>query len=865
MPAEHPPKLESFEKKKSKVASLRSKFSLKDIGREFRKEIPPLSSMPKLGGGSSSELKRSSSDGEDQDKFVHNFNEAKLYISKTRRGDVHPNSAPPHTSEFQDGTNLDEKSIESVLSAPSMQTPTNISEDGKAGSQFKHSLVHNTEVGQSTPSKRLETLLLDGSSPPARTGECKNSGQPELIQVQDRVFSMKAEHPESLVPRSPQTPPPIPSEAAIYSPSVYETPKKVAKKASKSSLHEKKDKMKITHPLIVSSADNHEKTREQQAVDEQRFMEPRIPPPPPLLPTKSRARGEVKRNPSIIVDEGQSFAGVTSHGGYAPTPPHPGYQNTITLEQQLASHVDSLHHHFSAAVNRIARTFENGNNWSIDQILKQVDSMFDLLRVTNARAATQAEMMQELSRSIMVKEEVIMLEIAKLRSDIGELLLPAAGPSSARFQAQSEKRFQNRNNHTSRFPKKHDDLSIADAFNNMKPVPESTEESKFLPEPKTETTAGKEPREKSPSENVPTPTAAYRTPKPQIDGVATPAPTKQEVSGNAAERSSGSPKPKADKLDISAPIPIPVPKAGESSKRKSLESTHPPTPNRESARKPRHVFSSDDLRTPKKKGGKFSFRRKPEGDHQSGNRFQILTPRRSKEGKSVNSQDSQSSRLPLSSPSKARSTPFSARSLAASSSNDATTTTGAGAQVRREESPSLVHPALRTPQQKKVMADRDRRVAHPNPHTQGVGHSHPLRSSQSHQEFGIGHDSTSTSGSPSFVSYDVRDPSLASGVSISTSLSSFRETNNYQGGMHYPYPSGPSPLYQTHGAGVSERQNPISNPVHPQPLVSGPRPGHGHGPASAPNGSVGQFDGLEWYGNGNSQVKQPVFTADNYF
>ncbi|KAL4807533.1 hypothetical protein BDV18DRAFT_158749 [Aspergillus unguis] len=851
-------KSDASEKKRSKVASLRSKFSLKDIGKEFRKEIsiPPLSNMPKLGGGSGNGRKSASSDGDDKDQSTQSFSEAKLYVPKMRQSDVHPNSAPPQTSEFRDASSMDKRSVDSIISCPSMQTPTQISGE-KNGTQFKHNPVHNNDAGQSTYNERLETLLLNGSSPLAHTGEFNNTGQSELIKVQDRVSSMKAENNQSTMPRSPSTPPPIPSaDAATYSPSVYETPKAVAKKASKTSLFDKKDKKKVKHPFIVDSSDYKAKARLEPVVDDdQSFLDPREPPLPPLLPIKSRAREDVRSNGSTIIDEVQYFAGVTSHGGYAPPPPHPGYQNTVTLEQQLASHVDSIHHHMSTAVNRLTRTYENGSNWTIDQILKQLDSMNDLFRVINARAATQAEMLKELSRTTQVREEALVMEIARLRVELGDLILSTANhspvPSQPQFQGQ--KRFQNQKKKPRPYK----------TFDNRKSAAERFQESNTVPGPEAETNTGNELEEKTPGDSVPMPTATFHTPKPQADDDITPAPMKLETPGKAGE-SSGSSSSKAAKLNISAPMPMNSSLPGESSKRKSLESSQPSTPHRESARKPRNVFSSDDLKTPKKKGGMFSFRRKPESDNQSVNRFQILTPRRSKEGRSTNSQGSQGPRFTISTSSKARGTPFSARSIASATSSNAAGAARAGEQIRREESPSLIHPALRTPHQKQIMADRERHLAQLNRHIQKPGHGHPLRASHSHHNFGTNRDLANMATAPSFVSYDGPDHRYASGMTMSTSTSSFRGMNHCQPNMHYPQPAVPS-LSQDQGqvAGVGESQ------LHPQPLISGPGAGpsvdHGHGPCPVPNHSHGQFDGLEWYGGGDGQMEVPVFPNEHSF
>ncbi|KAL4916607.1 hypothetical protein BDW62DRAFT_218661 [Aspergillus aurantiobrunneus] len=864
-------KSEVSEKKKSKVATLRSKFSLKDLGKEFRKEIPSipsLSSMPRLVGGSGNEMKRASSDGEDQSTPTHNFNEAKLYVPRTRKGDVHPNSAPPQTSEFRDSSSLDKESEDSILSCPSMRTPIKISDDGTTEAQFKHSLVHNADTDHSMTYPHLETLLSDGSSPTARAGECSNTGQPEFIQIQDRVFSMKAENNDTSVPYSPKTPPPPPFiDAAAYSPSVYDADRTVTAKASVSSLHEKASQ-KSQHPFIVSSSNYKEKKALEEPVDDQLFMNPRIPPIPPLLPNKSRAREEVKSNQGdLAVDEDQYLTGVTSHGGYAPPPPHPDYQNTMTLEQQLASHVDSLHYHVNTAVNKITRSFENSNNWSTDQVLKQVDNMFDLARVINARAVTQAEIMKDLPRlltdariqinlaqqeTLLVEERMkafVQQEIAELKTELSKLILSNAGVAGSQAQPPDwksdsshlgshgafrpgDKRFQHQNKRKSRQMKR-DDWNLNKVTDKKKPAAEHNQESKPVPAQQIGATTGKESDQDRSSDSVPTPTAAFRTPKPQIDGVANPVPAKREGSAKLGEVSSGSPKLKAPKLNMSSPKPAPNSQpTAEGSQRKGPENSLSPTSEREFDNQPRSAFSSEDLKNPKKKGGMFSnFRRKGDGDSSSGNRF-LRTPRRTKDGKSGSSQASQSPRLAISAPINPYATTANPYSASSATSSNATLTAVGGAQIRREDSPSLIHPALRNAQQRQIMADRERRLAQDN-HAQAQGHGHPA--------------SGSTSPPLPPIPYDA--PKLFdSGMSVSaiSSTSSFRGMRN----LHYPHPFTSSSLApQTQEVG--QTQYFAHHPAHPHPPLSDTGHGHGHGH----DHSQLKFDSAEWYGNGNGPME----------
>ncbi|KAL4778462.1 hypothetical protein BJX76DRAFT_362701 [Aspergillus varians] len=846
------------EKKKSKVATLRSKFSLKDIGKEFRKEIPPLCSMPKLGGGSGNETKHASSDARDQSKPSPNFDEVRFYVPKASKVDVHPNSAPAHLSEFHHHTS-DSHHCASL-------SPT-----------FKHSVVHSADAGQGTKNMRLENLSLNSSSPPARSSECNYTGQPELIQVQDRVPIMKAENSHVVVSSTPRTLP-LSIDVAAYTPSIYDSPKTVIKEASVSSLH-----MRVTqteeHPFIVSSSDYNEKAHKKQA-EGQLFMSPREPPVPPLLPNKSRARDEVRNNQSnIAIGEGQQYiAGVTSHGGYDP---HPGYQGMVNLDQQLASHVDWLHLHVDTAINGLTSTVEQNTK-----------NMYDRFRVIDTRAANHQDFIQHLQKLLseihhqlkMTQQEAlsaeermkafVQQEVTKLKKELSELILPNAGVASSQVQAQDsksdtslsggqggsrpakdgEKRSQNQNKKKSKpVQMKRDDLASNKAADNKNSVAEHNQEIKHAPVQQAEANPGKEPDDQGLGDSVPMPTTAFRAPKPQTNRAASPVLTHQEVSESPREETFGSPKLKAGKLRISSPKPITnLQPAGESIK--GLGDNPPPSLQRESVYQPRSAFSSDDLKAPKKRGGMLSgFRRKGNGDNHSGNRL-FRAPRCTKEGKTASSREIHP-RLGRSAHTQAPVTTVTSSSASSITSSNATLATGAGGQIHREGSPSLTHPAVRTPQQKQIMADRERRLVQLNcgiqrpeyGRGQEYGQSFPF--SQSFHNFG----STSHS---SLATYNAPNPGYASGMIFpNSSSSSFRGVSHYQSSIHNSHRSATPPL-PFQGREVGQPQYFAPHPIPPHSTL--PDIGHGDG--------HGQSDGFEWYGDGNgSMADEAVHPKGDFF
>lgn len=89
-----------------------------------------------------------------------------------------------------------------------------------------------------------------------------------------------------------------------------------------------------------------------------------------------------------------------TRGGYAPTPPHPEYQSTVSLQQQLVAHSNSLHYHVDSAINRLARTFEKANNWTTDQVMRQVDNMADAAEQLASQASRQNEVLAKLKQMV---------------------------------------------------------------------------------------------------------------------------------------------------------------------------------------------------------------------------------------------------------------------------------------------------------------------------------------------------------------------------------------------------------------------------------------------------------------------------------
>lgn len=396
------------EKKKSKVAAIRSKFSLKDLAREFRRDnSSPPPAVPALRKSSSSGIPdggprtpRLLSSASPVEQTPPTFEEERLYVPKKRNGSTgEPLSAPAATSSFAESLGEDRASQSSLYSSPPGSTPATARAE-----RFRHALVHDESnegltLRQKDTDNHLRALLLDGSSPPAHTGELHNASHPEVVTSGKRICSLKAEEGPATPVKAIEAIVPPADIAREYSPSIYDNESVATSVPNPAPGEQKKPATdQRQYPLIVSSDQKGKKKATQPA-----------PPRPAFVPSRpSHAQYGMPQQQSFVyqldsqisVDETRYFTGMTSHGGYAPPPPHPGYQNTATLEQQLATHVNSLHHHFDNALRKLSHNMENNTNWSTDQVIRHVETVTDMTRMLNSRTVNQGEMIRELHQSV---------------------------------------------------------------------------------------------------------------------------------------------------------------------------------------------------------------------------------------------------------------------------------------------------------------------------------------------------------------------------------------------------------------------------------------------------------------------------------
>ncbi|KOC15829.1 hypothetical protein AFLA70_183g001451 [Aspergillus flavus AF70] len=395
------------EKKKSMMATLRSKLSFKELGKEFRKaQDPPLSAMPRLpsNAGTPQVGKTKQSPPESVD-----FDEERLYVPKPRDPGVHPDSAPVQTTRFSDSGSF-VSSKQSASSCPAQQAKGNDRLDAKALRDTQEQHRPHKKVGNVEPMTRLDTVLIDGSSPLASTGDTSR-GHPAVVDAERRYISLKVEN-ETSVPSEPKTDATSTESPASYKLSTSNAPKGIAPVSS--SCERKQSTVEKNRPLVVSSDQQRPpsvRTQDQTEVttpsgqysrrsssrSQEHMASSSGQADPAFDPTHMR----MPFDSQLPIDDPRFYSGVTTHGGYAPPPPHPGYQNTVTLEQQISTYMDSLHIHVDGTANKLARSFENSNNWSTDQILRGTGHLSELMRKLNNRVMSDTEVMRELQRVMM--------------------------------------------------------------------------------------------------------------------------------------------------------------------------------------------------------------------------------------------------------------------------------------------------------------------------------------------------------------------------------------------------------------------------------------------------------------------------------
>lgn len=413
---------------------------------------------------------------------------------------------------------------------------------------------------------------------------------------------------------------------------------------------------------------------------------------------------------------------TTTHGGFAPPPPDPTYQNTITLEQQLYTHTQALHHHITSAVARLTKTFEASHNWAMDQILRNVEAMADTARVMNSRSVCQSGNTMGLQQEVVeMREQVqaLRMEVRRGEERLGSVL----GRDIERLRG---------------------DLMSSSGLDMAATKPKKGKQDGLRQGNK------REENQHAKNDTISTPTVPDKI-KPKFTN-STPGARKSSVRKNPAQESSGSPEPRAAKLSLDA----------VSEKSQSFEKKTSNEPAASSSR------NEEGNKTPYKKGGMFNFRRRRDDSQSSSSTSRFLrTPRRNRDNKAA------SANLEKTTPAATATATTTTAAAAAAVAHPSTPpvppvpanltnpavpapTTSQG-QGDGNLSPSAIHPLLRNPHQQQIMREREQHlhqqtVSHQmtagNYHAkQGPGfpgssttalahqHQHNLRTSRSHQGF----------------------------------------------------------------------------------------------------------------------------------
>lgn len=702
------------DKKPSRMAVLRSKFSLKDIGKDFRKDNP-LTSVPSLPKDSMLQSERKSAGIEG------NYHEARLYMAKARELDAQPLSAPP----FQTTTFIDmgvHNNNENPMGAS--QNFEAITVDGKMdkGKKAVCDVAYIDEspvLGKAEPMQHVQTVLLDGSSPLARTGEFSNEGHAEIVNSDHRVSSMKAEG-ESFA-AIVNKPPVIPAAASPYVPSVKTSAEIEKQSAAKLDDHAAEKKNEKKYPLVVSSqkgssvASSAGKSyspfivSSDQATAYNKYY-PAVGQPTAFGPAVStfdplhNVQHDAPYNTqTMTMNYDAYYAGVTSQGGYAPPPPQEGYQNTVTLEQHVATQAHAIHHHLDSALQRVTRDLENSNNRVTDQLSKNVDNMWELLRSVNLRSMGHADAIKELQRLLIdvrmqlgamqrenrqLEDRVMTIfhtEISKVRADISALssrmnsvpyspvmvarpVTELQGPDGFQRGVRDGERKMFNNRKAKRVVKKDEEMGGKEEESERNNEHNNNEGAAgdFL-------NKRAEP-EQTPGTNILSSSADVRAEPVDItnkDDVFTQPTGRRTILKNPARISTGSPEPKATASLKSAVL---------------TSAVEPENGNGQGT-------SNENVKTPSRRG-LWHLRRSREDDKSTGSRF-LQTPRRNRQNNNKASAEMQKAHPATP---QTKSAPASPRSQ-----HDRVS-------AQHEESPSSIHPALRNPRQRQIMAERERQA-----------------------------------------------------------------------------------------------------------------------------------------------------------
>ncbi|KNG89543.1 hypothetical protein ANOM_001899 [Aspergillus nomiae NRRL 13137] len=691
------------EKKKSMIATLRSKLSFKELGKEFRKaQDPPHSAMPQLPpsiGFPQVEKTKQSPPGS------FDFDEERLYVPKPRDPEVHPASAPVQTTRFSDSGSF-ESSPQSATSCPAQQTKGDDGLDAETLKDKEEQHRPHHKVGNVEPMTRLDTVLIDGSSPPASTGDTSR-GHPAVVDAERRYISMNVEN-EPSVPSQPKIDATSTDSPASYKPSTSNAPEGIAPVSS--SCERKQSTMEKNRPLVVSSdqqrplsvkiQDQTEGTTpsgQNSRRSSTRSREHMASSPGQAEPDFDPTHMRMSFDSQLPMDDPRFYSGVTTHGGYAPPPPHPGYQNTVTLEQQISTYMDSLHIHVDGTANKLARSFENTNNWSTDQILRHTGHLSDLMRKLNNRVMSDTEVTRELQRVTMeVKIQVgaiqreqrhmedrmtqlFQSEYNKLKGEINALASTVR--SNLPHNPAQDARFMNtRLQGSPDFTKGSKDNERPQQFRKMKSrqmrredVVTKKTESRGGEEHNCESVAlNKHAEEHTLTDDVPTPMAAFPTPSSHGDD------WKNHFTESHPRRLI---LKDPSKISIGSPEPL-------------LSSSTKGKERATSSQTLVHKASAEIMKFPAKMGLFYPFRRgRDRRSSESKTASHSLPPtKRSEDDKTSEERESRKQEpLPF--------TPPMQTSAIAST---------AAEHRQVEVSPSRVHPALRNPAQQQIMAERER-------------------------------------------------------------------------------------------------------------------------------------------------------------
>lgn len=538
--------------KKSRVAALASKFSLKDLAKEYRKG-GPAENMPSLPTGS--EASRA-------------LSEEKLYMPQPKRSAIEPQSAPAcnPAKEFDRSLPLGGDPQSAMFSS---RTCSGLMQSGiqvGPGAQGNERFLSDTSEGTDSLYSEEKSRFNDNSE----------------LSSHNELSQMGAPGPSIVTGQRTETNPNLTfkfpadnsSQSFVDAVSNIQAPKPANAWFPNNGSHrsgedEDSRHYELSDPFVVSS----NMDSDSPLIKEKRERFGFVPTAPAFDPAAPRPYSKPFHSAAPAMAGIPGHPGMTTQGDYGPPPFNPNTRDGASFEYQLSSHVDSLHHHLGTVVNRLHKALIETHNLSSSQLVTRCDAMLDLCNLLNSRIMSQSDALRqvqgkvgELQRQLdslrqedwqmeqrlaeKVKREVVKVksEITKIsRSNLGAVCTGSLA-TVTRVTADN-------------------DMNVNTIDESKGAEPDEKTKPNKLPISRSSTSLHRRAGQMTVgNDTVPTPTAAFRTPtgpeeeRNSTDDAQSRGRQRRSLLNPAVE-SSGSPTPRPARLEARADLRVEPPES----------------------------------------------------------------------------------------------------------------------------------------------------------------------------------------------------------------------------------------------------------------------------------------------------------------